>query len=729
MNARPPLPSPEPQPVRMQTPPPPEAQPRPPSIHDRLTRTVGDFARLLTSTFHRHDPKDADRSPLARAARIAGTHLGLKLAEVERSDDEPVGTFLARFAAASGACVRPVSLENLATLEGEGPIVGAATDGRPLVLLPRRFAGVVVLDPVTNDPVAPIELDAAQVGYALHPVLPATKLTYRSVMTFGMAGCVPTIAGVLAFGAVGSLLELASPIAFAFVASHVIPTDDDVLLLQICAALLLAMILHTLVFLAGQYGRTQIEGRAGLVLHAAMVDRVLRLPTTVFRQGAPAILATQTETVDKFRRSLINYAITFTTAALSGIAAAALMCFYSPAAGLVGIASAVLLLAITGLFGWLQFKAIYEGERMDVVVLTFVYDLIRLVPVLQAQRGERSAFVHWAQNFLAFQSRIMRSTRVGNLLNAFESGWEVLTLGVTFAVVAMVGMRSGSEVLATGAAVAFVISLGKLNAATLQAAHALGGMAKLMPMAKLARSLIEQPVMAQSSGAAVPALRGDVTLKNLAFSYDRRPILVDVSADIAAGEFVGIRGASGSGKSTLLRLLLGLDQPRSGRILIDGLDAADLDRASLSSQIGVVLQNGQLFAGTVFENIRGNSAASLEDAADLAAKVGLGPALAEMPMHLQTLVGAGGVGLARGQIEQILIARALAIKPRILVLDEPSGALRGSEQSALVDLLGELTVTRIVVSHDAALLAGADRLFELREGHLALVRAKDGGAA
>ncbi|MBS0540717.1 MAG: ATP-binding cassette domain-containing protein [Proteobacteria bacterium] len=412
---------------------------------------------------------------------------------------------------------------------------------------------------------------------------------------------------------------------------------------------------------------------------------------------------------------MIDYSVSLVLAAAQGLMAAGLLCFYSPAAGLTAIALVLLLLAAAALVGRLQFQAIYEGERMDVVVLTFVYDLIRLVPVLQAQRTERQAFVQWAQNFLAFQSRIVRSTRIGNVLSALEAGWEVLTLALCFVAVAYVGVGAA---FATGAAIAFVVALGKLNAAGLKASHALIGLAKLMPMAKLARSLIEQTVAPQAGGAPLSEIKGRVTLNNVSFSYDTRPILNGVSVDIAPGDFVGISGPSGGGKSTLLRLLLGLDTPRAGAVLIDGLDLRALDQTSVSRRIGVVMQNGQLWAGTIFDNIRGASTISLEEAEALSVRVGLAAELAHMPMGLQTVIGEGGLGLSSGEVQRILIARALAMSPSILILDEPAGALRGAAQQAILDMLAGLDITRIVVSHDVDLLAGATRLFVLDRGAL-----------
>jgi ABC-type bacteriocin/lantibiotic exporter with double-glycine peptidase domain len=143
--------------------------------------------------------------------------------------------------------------------------------------------------------------------------------------------------------------------------------------------------------------------------------------------------------------------------------------------------------------------------------------------------------------------------------------------------------------------------------------------------------------------------------------------------------------------------------------------------------MGVVLQNGQLWAGTIFENMRGDTGLTLDAAWALARQVGLAAELEAMPMGLQTIVGEGGLGLSRGQVQRILIVRALAGDPRILVMDEPAATLQGVALQPVLDLLAALPITRILVSHDPVLLAAATRVVELRDGRLSTIRA--GGEA
>ena len=193
-------------------------------------------------------------------------------------------------------------------------------------------------------------------------------------------------------------------------------------------------------------------------------------------------------------------------------------------------------------------------------------------------------------------------------------------------------------------------------------------------------------------------------------------MLRDVSFAVEDGEFVGITGPSGSGKSTLLRLVLGLDRPASGRILFDGQDQRLLSRRNLANHIGASLQNGQLYPGTLFDNIRGTGRISLADARGFAALAGMDRDLAALPMGLRTAVGEAGAGLSRGQIQRLLLARALARQPRVLILDEALAALDIDEQITLMRTLNTLGVTRLVVTHQLHLLGRADRVIVLRDG-------------
>jgi ABC-type bacteriocin/lantibiotic exporter with double-glycine peptidase domain len=195
----------------------------------------------------------------------------------------------------------------------------------------------------------------------------------------------------------------------------------------------------------------------------------------------------------------------------------------------------------------------------------------------------------------------------------------------------------------------------------------------------------------------------------------------DVTFAIPGGSFVGIVGPSGAGKSTLIRLLLGLEAPTRGTVFLDGGDIAKLDRHQISAVIGLVSQDGRPFAGSVLSNIRGIRHLAIDEVWQLAELVGLDSFLRSLPMGLHTILGAGGTGFSAAEVQRLRIARALAGRPRILVLDEAMNAIPAVGRQALIERLRRCGMTILVVSHDHATLASADHILEVSDGKVRML--------
>jgi ABC-type bacteriocin/lantibiotic exporter with double-glycine peptidase domain len=196
-------------------------------------------------------------------------------------------------------------------------------------------------------------------------------------------------------------------------------------------------------------------------------------------------------------------------------------------------------------------------------------------------------------------------------------------------------------------------------------------------------------------------------------------VLDDVSVEIRPGELVAIVGHSGSGKSTLLRLLLGFDRPQQGRILYDGKDLAGLDVIAVRRQIGTVLQNGRLNSGSIYENIANHVQITHSEAWEAAADAGLAGDIEKMPMGIHTVVAEGGTNLSGGQRQRLLIARALATRPKMVFFDEATSALDNRTQSIVTEALDRRRVTRVVIAHRLSTIRNADRLIVLDRGKVA----------
>lgn len=191
---------------------------------------------------------------------------------------------------------------------------------------------------------------------------------------------------------------------------------------------------------------------------------------------------------------------------------------------------------------------------------------------------------------------------------------------------------------------------------------------------------------------------------------------VDLSID--AGEIVALLGPSGAGKSTLLRLLLGFEVPAAGSIYFNRQDLSVLDLQAVRRQIGVVLQNGKLTPGDILSNIIGTSTLTLDDAWAAARLSGIDKEIAQMPMGMFTYLGDGESTLSGGQRQRLMIARAIAPRPHILLFDEATSALDNVTQDRVRQSLAEIKATRLVVAHRLSTIEHADMIYVMEAGRI-----------
>lgn len=238
------------------------------------------------------------------------------------------------------------------------------------------------------------------------------------------------------------------------------------------------------------------------------------------------------------------------------------------------------------------------------------------------------------------------------------------------------------------------------------------------------RRVLRHPPERHAADVPPGPIRGRVEATNITFRYedDAPPILHQVSIRAEAGEFIAITGASGSGKSTLLRILLGFERPESGSVAYDSCDIQGLDLSLLRRQFGVVLQNGDVFAGSILSNIvgvAGVDSRSMADAWRAARLAGIAEEIERLPMGMHTLIDERGASLSSGQRQRLLIARALVHDPKVLFLDEPTSALDASAEAQFLQRLLELRATRIVITHRTSTIRAAERVYVLEGGKVA----------
>ncbi|MBL8065571.1 MAG: ABC transporter ATP-binding protein [Chthonomonadaceae bacterium] len=218
------------------------------------------------------------------------------------------------------------------------------------------------------------------------------------------------------------------------------------------------------------------------------------------------------------------------------------------------------------------------------------------------------------------------------------------------------------------------------------------------------------------------SVKGSVEFSNVRFGYDKsNPVIKGVSFQVAPGEMIGLVGHSGAGKSTTINLISRFYEPDTGTILIDGIDYRDLDLADYRKQIGIVLQEPFLFAGTIAENIAyGNPGASLNDIIEAATAANANDFILAKSEGYDTIVGERGAKLSGGERQRISIARAILHDPRILILDEATSSVDVETEQQIQQAIQRLVSgrTTFAIAHRLSTLRNADRLIVLERGEV-----------
>ena len=245
--------------------------------------------------------------------------------------------------------------------------------------------------------------------------------------------------------------------------------------------------------------------------------------------------------------------------------------------------------------------------------------------------------------------------------------------------------------------------------------------AAIRPSLEIIMPLMEAESETQEDKETLTGITGAVELAHVTFRYtkDGPAIFDDFSLSIPARQYVAVVGKTGCGKSTLMRLLLGFEKPEKGAIFYDRKDTRALDMRSVRRLIGTVMQDGMLFSGSIFENIAISAPTlTLDEAWEAAEIAGIAEDIRRMPMGMHTMVQDGGGGFSGGQRQRLMIARAVAPKPKLLLLDEATSALDNITQKQVSEALDKMRCTRIVIAHRLSTIRHCDRIIVIDGGHI-----------
>ena len=664
--------------------------------------------------------------PVLTACRLVGQASGITIQPPPSANRWAGQDPIRDIARASRVRLRPVTLQGQWWREDNGPVL-AFREGRPVALLPvagRRSptgARYDLLDPATHTrtPVtAAVAAALTPSAYVFYPPLPDRPLTGLDLLRHGLRGNGRDVARVLLAGlALGGLL-LVTPLMVGVLFDAIIPGFQRDQLLRIGLALLVSALAAALFQLTRNVSILRLESKLDASLQAAIVDRLLRLPAPFFRRYTAGDLAERVLGINTIRHIVSGAVVSSVLLGIFSILNLVLLMAYAP--NLAGSAVALVLMSVlvTALFGWRQAryqKLLTETQRH---ISGLVLQMASGIAKLRTAGVENRAFARWARAFSRQREMAFKSRTAGNGLAVFHAAYAVLASLALFALMALTG--ESRQTLSTGAFLAFYAAFTQLLLAGMSVSSALTAIVSTVPIYAGLKPVFETSPEVSPAQADPGRLTGQIELSHVAFRYreDEPVVLKDISLRIEPGEFVALVGSSGCGKSTLMRLLLKFESPLSGAIYYDGQDLDRLDVEAVRRQVGVVLQGGQLIAGSILSNIIGSSLLTLDDAWEAARQVGLAQDIEQMPMGIHTVISEGGGNLSGGQRQRLLIARAIVHKPRLLFLDEATSALDNPSQSLVSASLARLSATRVVIAHRLSTIVNADCIYVMDEGRI-----------
>jgi ABC-type multidrug transport system fused ATPase/permease subunit len=306
-------------------------------------------------------------------------------------------------------------------------------------------------------------------------------------------------------------------------------------------------------------------------------------------------------------------------------------------------------------------------------------------------------------------------------------------VGAVGAVVILVGggVAIVEGVMTTGALFEFfgaaVIMNTYLSKVISLAPEMIGAEEALFRMRELSRA---GPIDPYGIGGAKIDFTGRAAVRGASYSFRGRPVLRDVSLDIAPGDMIAVIGANGAGKTTLLNVLLGFLKPETGAVLADDLPFESLDLSALRRAMGVVPQKPGFFSGSIAENIAyGWPDLGRDTVAVAAERAGVASFIEGLPACYDTQIGDGGMLLSGGEAQRIAIARALIARPKLLILDEPTNHLDTDTVAAIMHGLtsGRDDMAVLMVSHDPEAVRCAHTVYRLDDGVLSPLRVRKAG--
>ena len=619
----------------------------------------------------------------------------------------------------SGLMVRDVELEGNWQHDAFGPMLGYMKEtGTTVALLPGAVFGYYYRDPATGKRTRVTRKTAklfSRDALCFYQPLPMKKLGIGDLLLY-MWKCIThgDLLLILLASLAMVLVGMIEPRIISLVTGKVLKTKNVNLLNGLMIFLVSSTFAGQLIGLVKTLLMSRISTKTSMTVEASVMMRILSLPVSFFRKFSSGELSSRAGSVNSLCSMMVDSILSVGLSSLMSLMYITQIFRYAPALVWPSILIILATVVVSVTASFVQIGVSRKKMKLAAEEAGMSYAMMNGMQKIRMSGSEKRMFARWGRLF-ARNARLEYNPPLFLKLNG------VITTAVSLGGTILLYYLAVKTGVAESEYFAFNAAYGRVMGAFSALAGIAISAASIRPVLEMAEPILKAEPEVSAEREAVTSVSGSIEMSHVTFRYEENTpyVLQDLSLKIRAGEYVAIVGRTGCGKSTIVRLLLGFETPERGAVFYDRHDLSKIDPRSLRRQIGVVIQNGQLFHGDIYSNITISAPhLTLAEAWEAAEIAGLAQDIREMPMGMQTIITEGQGGISGGQRQRLLIARAIAPKPRILMFDEATSALDNITQKIVSDSLDKLKCTRIVIAHRLSTIKQCDRIIVLDKGHI-----------
>ena len=618
-----------------------------------------------------------------------------------------------------GIMRRTVKLEKGWHRDAVGAMLGTrADDGSVVALIPHGLSGYRFYDRKTGKYVkfhGGNENLVKDEAIAFYKPFPLKRLNIASFMKYLAEQIAPSDLAFLGIAtAAVTLVGMLMPKLNAMLFSDVLASGSTQALIGIAIFMICATLSVMMVTTIESLAMTRINTKLSINVQAAAMMRVLTLPANFFRTYSSGEMSARVTYISSLADQLVRMALSTGLTSLFSLAYVTQIYVYAPALVVPALVIILVNVVVSVVTMLLQVRISKQQMEQSAKNDGLCHGLITGIQKIRLSGAEHRAFARWGKLYAKSTQLIYNPPVILKVSRVI--GTAISLIGTMVLYYAAVKSKvSISEYYA------FNTAYGMVSGAFMTLAGTATTIANIKPTLDMVRPILETVPEIDETKKMVTQLKGGIELNNVSFRYseDMPMILDNLSLKIHPGQYVAIVGKTGCGKSTLMRTLLGFEIPQKGAVYYDGKDLKSLDPKSLRRRIGTVMQDGKLFMGDVYSNIVITAPwLTLDDAWEAAEIAGIADDIRRMPMGMHTIISEGQGGISGGQRQRLMIARAVAPKPKILMFDEATSALDNLTQKQVSEALDKMKCTRIVIAHRLSTIRQCDRIIVLDGGRI-----------